>query len=208
MRACPPYELPCPRRSRETTRLTSACVSFTRACSGEKSGSVAGAGHTRSRSLAGAFRLEVLADAEPQDLREVVNKTRRRAQDFGRGRRQHPEPRALSKHIAGRDVENVGLFGGVDHCRYCAMKSISTMPPRIFQLPDVRPRPFRSGWRGASPRHLVGDGRAVARPASALADDVFDFARESRAIPKSPARGSAPCAPRSRPHAPGIPARI
>jgi len=73
----------------------------------------AGPRHHAQQIFARAFRLEAFADAEPQDLRQIVVEMRRRTQDFRRRWRQHAEPRGVVQHLQRIDVENVGFFGGV-----------------------------------------------------------------------------------------------
>ena len=92
----------------------------------------------RSRSSPAVSGLNLLGDAEPQDLREVVIEPRRRAQDF-RGRlRQHAQPRRLVEHVQRADVENVRLVGCVNKLEILRDEiDVDHAAGGIFQVPDV-----------------------------------------------------------------------
>src|ERR1700686_5112936 len=66
-----------------------------------KNRGVAGPRQQALQVFAGALRPELLADAEPQDLRQVVIEMRRRAQDFGGGLRQRAEPGGVVEELPG-----------------------------------------------------------------------------------------------------------
>ncbi len=91
------------------TRLTSLCVSFTRASSEEKSGASPARAITRCRSTPAVSALKPVADAEPQDLRQIVIEPRRGAQDLGLRLREHAEPCGILQHLQRRHVEDFRL---------------------------------------------------------------------------------------------------
>ena len=168
------YRARLPSSSRQKHPRTSVWVSRTRASSVEKSGASPARASTRSRSSPAVSGLNLLGDAEPQDLRQVVIEPRRRAQDLGVRLRQHAEPRGVVEHLQRGDVENFGLVGGVDQLQILRDEiDIDQAAGGVFQIPDVVLALLQRDG-AAHVGDVAGDAGAVARPRQHAADDALD----------------------------------
>src|SRR4030088_2863533 len=97
---------------------------------------VAGPRHDAQKILACRVRLESFTDAEPQNLREIMIKPRRRAQDLGLRLRQDAKPRGVVEHVQRRDVENIWLLGGVKELEILSDEiDIDHAAGGVFQVP-------------------------------------------------------------------------
>ena len=92
-----------------------------------------------------------------------------------------------------RDVENIGLVGGVNQLEILRDEvDIDHAAGGIFQVPDVVLALLQRDG-AAHVRDIAGDAGAVARPRQHGANDAFDRARNSGGAEITRARVSAMC---------------
>ena len=105
---------------------------------------VASARHHPQQIFARRFRLEFLADAKPQNLREIMIEPRGRAQHLGGRLRQNAQPGGVIPHLYAWRHRAVRVCGGMRGLQVWAMKSISTMPPATYFRSQISASPFSS----------------------------------------------------------------
>src|SRR5215471_5479390 len=99
---------------------------------------VAGARHNAQEVLAGGLGIELLADAEPQDLRQVVIEPSGCAQHFGLRLRQNGKPRGIVDHLERVDVENIRLLAGMDELEILRDEiDVDHAASSVFEVPGI-----------------------------------------------------------------------
>ena len=113
-------------------------------------------------------------------MRQVVVEPRRRAQHFGFRLRQHTELCGVVEHRKRRDIEDVGLFRGVNELQILRDEiDVDEAARGMFQIPDIGLAFFLRD-RAAHVGDVNRGARRIARPGQHGANDVLDLLAQFR----------------------------